>query len=991
MIAAESERCADLLCLLRMSEIVLAEPGLDAALPAMVDELLRLDQIRKALIALPEDGDQLSYLAHRGLVAGQSEKAAGYAERATRKDPDAPQGHFQLALARHDQGRKAGGTRRLDYFASAEPEYDRAIELCRTQKLADLEATALVNRAILRRLRDDPRSEADLAAAADRSPKPEFRLQYAGFLIDGERYADALREIGRIADRTEAEVRFLEAAARHGRNTGDDRPAARTALGAIIAAGPSDRWVDAHLLIAQWAVEDKIPKTASDIIRGSALASSSPLAYHALLAWLAHEQGDAETAEQEARAAAVAVEAGSPAKLLRLLAQVYLVRKEDDAALPLLERCATPGVFDTDGRRLLDCALRLRRHDIVQRICRELRLAGETDPRLIRTEIQVLQLYDVGEAFRVAEEYLAGHPDDKHVTLWRSHLAFRLERPEVVVAEPGRMPPPAELDPWLGQMAVVVLRTTGKFNEALRFSYELLREHFGEETAHGQYLWYFHILSPHVSELRVAPTVAVGTAVRYRETEEAPDQWVVIEPGPTPDGGRNEFPPDHHLAQAFLDRKVGDTVVLSSGAVQDRTATICEVLHRFVYRFQTCLNQFQINFPDSSACQLVRAGMGEAFDPTPFVKSLQDRREHIRQIDDLYQAHPLPVSTYTRWSGADEFAAWEHLASPRLGFRCCTGHRDELRAGLERTRDRGTVVLDISALHTLARLDLLRVLGSRQWKFVVSQATYDHFRDLEDNEERDPRERKTMALHDDQLVVIESTPEQLEEHARLVHAIPDAIKQSCLIRPCPAAAGLPPRKREQIDEVLGRSGLESMMLGAEQGAALWTDDGVVAIIAQSDFRTERVWTQAILWTLLGQGGLTPVEYERATAKLVGWHFNGMQMSPATLVSAAELADWDMSRWPVPQVMAPLGNQLTPPIARLQTAALAIKAVWRREDAHTSREGFLLAVLTGIRSLGLVRKLLGHVPDLFGVDVFSADEVADYIRYWMTRANVIVTR
>lgn len=68
MIAAESERCADLLCLLRMSEIVLAEPGLDAALPAMVDELLRLDQIRKALIALPEDGDQLSYLAHRGLV-----------------------------------------------------------------------------------------------------------------------------------------------------------------------------------------------------------------------------------------------------------------------------------------------------------------------------------------------------------------------------------------------------------------------------------------------------------------------------------------------------------------------------------------------------------------------------------------------------------------------------------------------------------------------------------------------------------------------------------------------------------------------------------------------------------------------------------------------------------------------------------------------------------------------------------------------------------
>lgn len=68
MSPAESERCADLLCLLRMSEIVLADPDIDSALPAMVDELSRLVQVRHALIALPEDGQWLSYLAHRGLA-----------------------------------------------------------------------------------------------------------------------------------------------------------------------------------------------------------------------------------------------------------------------------------------------------------------------------------------------------------------------------------------------------------------------------------------------------------------------------------------------------------------------------------------------------------------------------------------------------------------------------------------------------------------------------------------------------------------------------------------------------------------------------------------------------------------------------------------------------------------------------------------------------------------------------------------------------------
>src|SRR5205807_1295738 len=126
------------------------------------------------------------------------------------------------------------------------------------------------------------------------------------------------------------------------------------------------------------------------VIRSSALATHDPLAYHAILGWLAHERGDGATANREVAAASAAVAADSPTKGLRLLAQVLVARGSDEAALPLLERCARPGAFDTDGRRLLDCALRLARHDIVQRICRELRLAGETDPRLIRTEIQVL-------------------------------------------------------------------------------------------------------------------------------------------------------------------------------------------------------------------------------------------------------------------------------------------------------------------------------------------------------------------------------------------------------------------------------------------------------------------------------------------------------------------------------------------------------------------------------------------------------------------------
>lgn len=65
---ANPDRCLDLLCLLRLSEIVIAAPERATALRAMLDELSRLGGVRRAVVGLADDGGpRLRYLAHRGL------------------------------------------------------------------------------------------------------------------------------------------------------------------------------------------------------------------------------------------------------------------------------------------------------------------------------------------------------------------------------------------------------------------------------------------------------------------------------------------------------------------------------------------------------------------------------------------------------------------------------------------------------------------------------------------------------------------------------------------------------------------------------------------------------------------------------------------------------------------------------------------------------------------------------------------------------------
>src|SRR5262249_57136488 len=96
----------------------------------------------------------------------------------------------------------------------------------------------------------------------------------------------------------------------------------------------------------------------------------------------------------------------------------------------------------------------------------QLREAGDTDSRIILTEISALQMYDPQEALRVAQEYLARHPDNRHVALWQSTLALRLDRRELLISDLGRLPTPDDSTPEGSGLVINILCATDRPAEA---------------------------------------------------------------------------------------------------------------------------------------------------------------------------------------------------------------------------------------------------------------------------------------------------------------------------------------------------------------------------------------------------------------------------------------------------------------------------------------------------------------------------------------------
>jgi hypothetical protein len=200
-------------------------------------------------------------------------------------------------------------------------------------------------------------------------------------------------------------------------------------------------------------------------------------------------------------------------------------------------------------------------------ICDRLRKAGIYDEDLPQYEVHVLEQFDPDAAVRLLQDWLVSHPDDLATQLHLSAIALRIGRNELVRSDLSLMPPPRTVAPFLGAVAVQILKTQGKPNEALQYAYELLRLNFLDPVAHRAYQFVLLPFGP-MPTIDDHETVQANSAVTILEDGTGEEHTFVIEPVPT-DGRRfqDELPPTTTLAQELIGKRTSDSVVLASGSL----------------------------------------------------------------------------------------------------------------------------------------------------------------------------------------------------------------------------------------------------------------------------------------------------------------------------------------------------------------------------------------------------------------------------------------
>jgi tetratricopeptide (TPR) repeat protein len=945
---------------------------------------------------LRKDAEVCLALARRALLGRAFEKALTYTQTAIVSAPKWSQPHLVLAQIGSGRAffadfRSSGSAEQV--LEEAEAACSTALVLARDENDLQAQLSAHILRAEVRLLlKKESAAVEDVQDAERLDPKDAGVLLTLGEVQSARGKTDegisTFRKAFGLYERPDVAFVYARALRKRSRESDLDE-ALRVLLRMPMQEIPEAVRPSFAMEVVQCFVRKADWPKAAAYIQESTPAIT-PILSKVLQAHLAFYQGHLAEAATLAQESAALVSADTETDTKEFLARLFMLIGKPAEALPLWRDAFEAGRHGFDSGDYLNCAAALHRDDLVIEACARLHERGVNTWDLLAFELPYLTKYDIEAAIQRLEVFLSEHPKHKLAKLRLSLIGIGLGRAHLVRGALEDLPDPNELPLPYAIRAVGILRFGGNPNVAVDYAYRLLRGHFYDVEAHRALI---ASLMPGTSSPDIPPLLDVvgpHAAVCYMELPDGHPRWAVLESTSQPSADFEEVALDSPLATELLGKKAGDTVILAKGQIQDRTATIIQIMPKYVRRFQDSLQQMQIRFGSASALESVRVDVSardiNASGLKPFLDSIEKRATAIAEVQDLYQRNPVPLHLYGTRFGRNAFLALADLAqADNVTVKCCLGTAEERDGALRALESAKAVVVDLSALCTLRLLGLSKVLASTKYKFVVAAGTIITLREMLTESLLLSGAGGSLSYTDGKHVMYQTTAEDKEKARRGDEDFVQFIEKTVEIRKGTGLAALAPEQRDTLEKLFGRYGAESLILASPPDHILWTDDLIQAHVSAQEFGTRRAWTQVVLGTLSDAGLLTAEEYRDASAHLVGMQYVATLFDGSSALASFRLAGWSPENYPAKQMLNVFAE--IPRDNLIGIYADVVQRLYREAFSAETKCSITFALLDAFAvkhgtesELVLLKRSLARV---FGLNVIGAKQFNACFERWAT--------
>jgi hypothetical protein len=194
-------------------------------------------------------------------------------------------------------------------------------------------------------------------------------------------------------------------------------------------------------------------------------------------------------------------------------------------------------------------------------------------------------------------------------------------------------------------------------------------------------------------------------------------------------------------------------------------------------------------------------------------------------------------------------------------------------------------------------------------------------------------------------------------------------------------------------QLLGKEGLDSVLLSATPGSVLWTDDLAVAAIVCPGLGVRRAWTQAFFLWLAERGYIARQQEQKTTMALLCAGYVFTSLRPDHVVSAGDRTGWDVGAPELQHFLSYLAGPSLDLPSRFSLACGVLKSLWQRRCLPFRTEAVTFLTLRALRTAPkgqqVIDDLLRHADGIFGIDVMAAHAFKQAIEAWQQTDGGIV--
>lgn len=663
----------------------------------------------------------------------------------------------------------------------------------------------------------------------------------------------------------------------------------------------------------------------------------------------------------------------------------------NEDCVAVLEPIASRTKLTPTTETLINAAVASNRYELVADICSALRTSGTEDARVLDAEAFVLSLRgDLTGALALTQEWMARHPGDKNIRLRLSIIASELGHLDLLPRNAEDLPEPTDSRPELAVPIVQILRAAKQHDEARRFAYANLKRRRRDEWA-----WKAVTIAglPDApldgEEVEAHPgamkALAAGPGMAVRIRDAGTTRWIHLEERDSYVAQPDEYGPTHSTTVALTGKHVGEHVEIHKPkfGLPGRTVVIESIMPCFTRAYLECTHSYELHFPDAPWVHSIE--IPESIDDlvAMFTASMKERHASIDALLGLYAQDPrISLHMLAEQCGRSVFDVAPFLASQNVTIRAArpVGRTQGGRELLEQRRE---VVVEATAISTLAMLEMLPHTRDRFAKVWIASETVDRLRVYV---------RQTIAngasahlgLESGRLSLIRNDPHFAAQLAERLRGRLTAVETWQVFHENERGL-LSSTSWDAWAQVAGAGTAESVHYAKRRSLPLWTDDLAVAAAAEHEGAVV-VSTQVVFESLAAIGVIRREESAEIGARLVGLRYVDTRTPPESFLASARIARWDSSTYPLVQHLELVTKAHWPTHAVALVAAEVFKLWWSNALDRTAIDALVVATLIRIAgradAMGVFRLLLLSVNRQFGLDVIGARHVADIVIGWL---------